>query len=118
MAAQVLAGTGALTYTNNTGENVRIVINYLEVQGSYPHGGGSMTWGGGASVALPQLVTFGKNLAATREDGQNVGRVSSGGFDGAPTELALANGDTFSFSAPSYNNASYTYNILVIPESG
>ena len=118
MAAQVLAGTGALTYTNNTGENVRIVINYLEVQGSGSGGGGTMSWGGGGYCNFPQLVTFGKNLAATREDGQNVGRVSGGSFDGAPTELALANGDTFSFSAPSHNNVSYTYNILVIPESG
>ena len=118
MAAQVLAGTGALTYTNNTGENVRIVINYLAVEGSYPHGGGSMTWGGGATVSFPQIVTFGRNLAATREHGQNTGKVSNNVFDGAPTEIALANGDTFSFSAPSYNNANYTYNILVIPESG
>ena len=118
MAAQVLSGTGALTYTNNTGENVRIVINYLQVEGSHPHGGGSMSWGGGASVSFPTQVTFGRNLAATREHGQNVGRVSNSVFDGAPTEIALANGDTFSFSAQSYNNANYTYNILVIPESG
>ena len=29
MAAQVLSGTGNVTYTNSTGQNVRVVINYL-----------------------------------------------------------------------------------------
>ena len=31
MASQVLSGTGDVTYTNNTGQNVRIVINYMRI---------------------------------------------------------------------------------------
>ena len=31
MASQVLTGTGDVTYTNNTGQNVRIVINYMKI---------------------------------------------------------------------------------------
>ena len=30
MAAQVLSGSGNVTYTNSTGQNVRLVINYLK----------------------------------------------------------------------------------------
>ena len=55
MAAQVLSGTGALTYTNNTGENVRIVINFLRIGSS----DGGMTWGGGASITLVSDCTIG-----------------------------------------------------------
>ena len=32
MAATVLSGTGNVSYTNNTGQNVRIVTNYLKAQ--------------------------------------------------------------------------------------
>ena len=31
MAAQVLSGSGNVTYTNTTGQNVRIVLNYVNV---------------------------------------------------------------------------------------
>ena len=31
MAAQVLSGSGNVSYTNSTGQNVRLVINYLEI---------------------------------------------------------------------------------------
>jgi len=31
MAAQVLSGSGNVSYTNSTGQNVRLVINYLQV---------------------------------------------------------------------------------------
>ena len=31
MAAQVLGGSGNVSYTNSTGQNVRLVINYLEL---------------------------------------------------------------------------------------
>ena len=29
MASQVLSGSGSVSYTNNTGQNVRIVINFM-----------------------------------------------------------------------------------------
>ena len=32
MAATVLSGTGNVSYTNNTGQNVRIITNYLKAK--------------------------------------------------------------------------------------
>tara|TARA_B100001996_G_scaffold346758_1_gene303888 strand:- start:145 stop:537 length:393 start_codon:yes stop_codon:yes gene_type:complete len=130
MAAQVLSGTGALTYTNNTGENVRIVINFLRTGHVSTC---TMSWGGGASIELVPNCTMGRNLAtldiaeATGVNisitGVNAHTGHAGGFEGAPTELGLANGDTFSITSPGSTNsgADYSvniYNILVIPESG
>jgi len=124
MAAQVLSGTGALTYTNNTGENVRIVINFLRTGHVNPC---TMAWGGGASIELVPNCTMGRNLAtldvvetaslnSISITGVNAHTGHAGGFEGAPTEIALANGDTFSISdAGGLGNR---YNILVIPESG
>ena len=121
MAAQVLSGTGALAYTNNTGENVRIVINFLRIGSS----DGGMTWGGGANINLVSDCTIGRNIAFLDTintslggiAGQNAFTNHAGGFEGAPTELALANGDTFSLTDGG-GSTSNTYNILVIPESG
>ena len=128
MAAQVLSGTGALTYTNNTGENVRIVINFLRTGHVSTS---TMSWGGGTSIELVPNCTMGRNLAtldiAEKENssvnvaigiaGQNAHTGHAGGFEGAPTEIALANGDTFSLTDGG-GSTSNTYNILVIPESG
>jgi hypothetical protein len=84
-----------------------------------------MSWGGGASVGLVELTRMGRNLAfldtvssaysITGIAGQNAFTNHAGGFAGAPTEIALANGDTFSVSDSGSSNV---YNILVIPESG
>jgi len=128
MAAQVLSGTGALAYTNNTGENVRIVINFLRtghIQSA------TMSWGGGASIEIVPNCSMGRNLATldvvermgTANEiwtmsiaGANAHTGHAGGFEGAPTELGLANGDTFSISDG--GGLGNRYNILVIPESG
>ena len=118
MAAQVLSGTGALAYTNNTGENVRIIINFLRIGNS----AGTMSFGGGVSISMQEGTSYGKNLAfisasshdsliGSNQDGGN----TQGSKDGIPMEIALANGDTFSVSGGSGGNL---YNILVIPESG
>ena len=119
MAAQVLSGTGPLTYTNNTGENVRIVINFIDVGSTAAR----MSFGGGASVPLDGGNRYGKNLAFRSAsshasmNGINVdGGNSQGGRPGVPMELGLASGDTFSISSPSQGPANY--NIIVIPESG
>jgi len=132
MAVTVLSGTGPLTYTNNTGENVRIVINFLRTghTGDQP----TLSWGGGASISLVRNCTMGRNLAtldvaetaslnSISITGVNAHTGHAGGFEGAPTELGLANGDTFSITSPGSTNsgADYSvniYNILVIPESG
>ena len=126
MAAQVLSGTGALAYTNNTGENVRIVINFLKTGAGPSNETSTISWGGGASVEIAADCSMGRNLAfldtvtsafqISGIAGQNAFTNHAGGFAGAPTEIALANTDTFSISDP--HNHGLVYNILVIPESG
>ena len=126
MASIVLSGnetTTSVAWTNNTGENVRIIINFLSIGGEYPGGGGYMNWGGGASISFPQRVIMGRNIAAITSgsnaiSSQNVSNIPTGSFDGAPTELALANGDTFSLTNSGPTSVRYIYNILIIPESG
>jgi len=127
MASIVLSGnetTTSVAWTNNTGENVRIIINFLSIGGSGTGGGGSMNWGGGATISFPQRVIMGRNIAAVYTSNanglstQNVNSIPTGSFDGAPTELALANGDTFSLTNSVGSSVTYIYNILIIPESG
>jgi len=125
MASIVLSGnetTTSVAWTNNTGENVRIIINFLSINGTHPGGGGSMNWGGGATISFPQTIVIGRNIAALTTSGngissQNVSEAQNN-FDGAPTELALANGDTFSLTNSGSTSVRYIYNILIIPESG
>lgn len=130
MASQVLSGTGNVSYTNNTGQNVRVVINYLQA----PGGGGAfdtISWGNGASVAIPVGVRIGRNLSFNNiSSGAGVGVVPSaitsnnGSFDssivsfGVPTELMLAAGQTFSVTTSNPSFPSGSYNIVVIPEAG
>lgn len=121
MAATVLSGTGNVTYTNSTGQNVRVVINYMEgpQDSSY---GWNMSWGG---------VTIGTNLSAIGRNLAVVNYLSGSGSltlqnafatvfrNGVvPTEIMLAPGQTFSTtkSNPSYPLGAY--NIVVIPEAG
>jgi len=124
MASQVLSGTGNVSYTNNTGQNVRIVINYM---GSVSSPGSNPTitinWGGGgASVSGQTGVSYaiGRNLAFTAlVGGQSIsaGLAANNGFlppqtgSTLPTELMLAPGQTFSATCGAYN-------IVVIPEAG
>jgi len=58
MASQVLSGSTDVGYTNNTGQNVRVIINYM---------GGtdiSISWAG-VSVSSTGLSAIGRNLAYT-----------------------------------------------------
>ena len=121
MASQVLSGTGNLTYTNSTGQNVRVVINFLRIGSN----DGVMAWAGGASIDLVSDCTLGRNIAFLDTvptslggiSGQNAFTNHAGGFEGAPTEIALANGDTFSLTDGG-GAVSNIYNLLIIPESG
>ena len=117
MASQVLSGTGNVSYTNNTGQNVRIVINFMGSVGSIPTI--VINWGGaGASVSGQTGVSYaiGRNLAFTVLAG-TAGFAANNGFlppqtgSTLPTELMLAPGQTFSASCGAYN-------IVVIPEAG
>lgn len=53
MASQVLSGAGNATYTNNTGQNVRLIINYMANVTS-------MTWAGVNVTA--SATTIGKDI--------------------------------------------------------
>lgn len=59
MASQVLNGNSNPSYTNNTGQNVRVVINYM-----YSDNGDQITinWGS-ASVTESGIEAIGKNIA-------------------------------------------------------
>jgi hypothetical protein len=130
MASQVLSGSANVSYTNNTGQNVRVVINYM----ANPT---SMIWGS-ASNAPPRASAFpGSVLAIGRNLAFSSGVYSTTGFGGAtvaisannmvlidsssvpreldnaalPTELMLASGHGFSASCGAYN-------IVIIPEAG
>jgi len=135
MASQVLSGSSNPSYTNNTGQNVRIVINYMAAATT-------INWAG--ISASSAAITIGRNLGFTNLQVASVsGRVASvrtvlpdgrvvvsdprpgdiltvtvaannaiAGESGAlPTELMLASGQTFSATCGAHN-------IVVIPESG
>jgi len=128
MAATVLNGEGSVSYTNNTGQNVRIVINYLS---NYGAAAGTITIsnanGSGFDLTLKKDAVIGRNLAftqystspssmlgnnATSTDGDH-GNADS--ISGLPTEIAIEPGGTFSITL---SNNSMNYNMLVIPEAG
>ncbi len=143
MASEILRGSGNITYVNNTGQNVRIIINYL-VNGVQPPSLGTMTisWGGSTAAqrgsAVTSLPVIGRNLANYFSGGgtTNAGTGSGAGSftvetgnnasdsatTSAPTELMLKAGDTFTVT--SFNTSSGgpgvvgSYNIAVIPEAG
>ena len=125
MASQVLSGTGNVSYTNNTGQNVRIVINFMQAT----TGPGfqiqvqriNLSWGNNASASAV-VSSIGRNLAYTTGSGVIANNASYSGTivdnsvsgitnTGLPTELMLAPGQTFSASCGAYN-------IVVIPEAG
>jgi len=117
MASQVLSGSSNATYTNNTGQNVRVVINFMQNPTQMSWGGVSYTSnlsaigrnvafqsGGyinGAEISLSANNAFGSVIP-------NSGLVIVGAF---PTEIMLAPTQTFSATCA-------VYNIVVIPEAG
>jgi len=108
MASQVLSGTNTnLSYVNNTGQNVRVVINYLDFIDNPPGSAQKLT-AGNMSIGVSRSSTVGRNLAHTGS-GNNIS--SSSGFS-CPTEVMLAPGQVFSV------NGTCTFNIVIIPEAG
>lgn len=137
MASQVLSGTSNVSYTNTTGQNVRIVINYM-ASANVDIGGTTirrinLSWAG-VTVTADYVQSIGRNLAfsmgglvgSTTGTGiamaaNNMAIVDSSG-GGAPiplesvntslpTEIMLAAGQSFSATCGAYN-------IAVIPEAG
>ena len=149
MAATVLSGNGAVAYTNNTGQNVRVIINYFKGNHDYTNATKpfiyTIAWGNGAvayytasnnqagnfwfgkNIAYQDIVQ-GNGIALAMNNLVDTAVASSGHFvQGLPTEVMLANGQTFSITA--VNNSAISgqaqsvtidgsYNILVIPEGG
>jgi hypothetical protein len=137
MASEVRSGTGNFTYTNSTGQNVRVVINYMRSNSTT---GLALSWsattGGTVSANSGSVSAMGRNLAfyvasssqtasSLFSSGGSVSVTSSANnmipFDSAsaelansalPTEIMLAAGQTFSAS-----NCG-AYNIVIIPEAG
>ena len=119
MAAQVLSGTGNVSYTNSTGQNVRIVINYLAT----PDVQSTTISFQGVSCSLASRQSIGKTLAwsgANPSGGQSAWTGEHGGSSSAvPLEIALSNGETFSITFQSIHGVTQgKYNIIIIPEAG
>jgi len=69
MASQILSGSSNPTYTNNTGQNVRVVINHMaNLQ--------SMTWAGN-TVSVPQVNFSAQYLLSTNIFGAYAGQQAS-----------------------------------------
>ena len=100
MASQVLSGSSNVSYTNNTGENVRLVINYMQSPTS-------MNWTNGGSITS-SLNAIGRNLALFNSSGTANNAIGITTSSALPTELMLAPTHTFSANCGSYN-------IVVIP---
>ena len=136
MAATVLSGSSNVTYTNSTGQNVRVIINYMrgltQTSGSSSTTSISMSWATGGS-ASGQVLAIGRNLAftagvffagtsanSTAMNSNNACPVVSQTSTSSsisipetalPTEIMLATGQTFSATCSAYN-------IVIIPEAG
>jgi hypothetical protein len=129
MASQVLSGAQNPSYTNNTGQNVRVIINFMSsrysgsgISGS--NSGITINWAG-VSASAPNAIAIGKNLAYHVGGGAvSVGlnftannmAVFEAGFaqesnQALPTEIMLANGQSFSATCG-------VYNVVVIREDG
>ena len=122
MAAQVLSGSGNVSYTNSTGQNVRLVINYLQTEGS---ANATITFPG-FSLTMPRKTRIGKTLAyIDYPQASQEASISMAWADGEtadarmaiPLEVGLANGQTFSVTNPTSSDIK-GYNIIIIPEAG
>ena len=115
MAAQVLSGTSSnpLSYTNNTGENVRLIVYYLETTSS---GNPSVTVGAMGAVSIPKSSRIGKYVASHNDQGSyGNNHANEGGYNtrfAFPCEFVLANSESISGTGVT------KYNILIIPEGG
>ena len=133
MASQVLTGTGDVTYTNNTGQNVRIVINYMRIDNDSSQNFGSITvsFGGVSTNVRTYGGTIGRGIAGTTRDtgsgataSQNFAKelLTAGEIEGVPLEIILAPTETFSVVGNANANVANitlgAHNIVVIPEAG
>lgn len=140
MAATVLNGNtgsgGSLTWTNNTGGNVRVIVNYFgSTDSQVATDRGIQLSIGTATVSAPYAVAMGKNLGmhsgffGTSQASSNPGYAAASwsnlvlapGYttyqSAIPVEFYIAASSSFTLSRITGTNP-FHYNILVIPENG
>jgi len=130
MAATILSGTGNVSWTNNTGGNVRVVINYFGANAaeSLTNGQGISMNAGGAVISASLVKAFGKNLAFSggflsgthpSQTYQSFGMIvpSGSGFtsQALPTEVYIPHTRSITLALA---GGTASYNILIIPEDG
>ena len=124
MAATVYSGSGNWSYTNNTGENVRVIIGIaLAADNSQASTVGiKLRFGASGSGYMfeetsgtnDRFVGFGKHITNVSPTG---GAVATNGGTFVD-EFWLADGHTANLDAVSGTYPIKWYNIVVIPESG
>lgn len=143
MASQVLSGSSNVSYTNNTGQNVRVVINYMQGTVSQPTGdintapplqstsgstGITLSWAG-VSVNAPATLAIGRNLACYVGSGGELFSAGSGlalglnnmvVYDTSPSNRSNGALPTELMLSPgqTFSAMCTAYNIVVIPEAG
>ena len=136
MAATVLNGTtsgGSISWTNNTGGNVRLIINYFGTAGQAYY---STTYGiqisiGSAIFRSNYAAAIGKNLALFTSgqgpgdsvfaqhnmDISRVGADTTQYITSIPLELYIPSSTTLTLSRIT-GSGEYSYNLLLLPEAG
>ena len=112
MASEVLQGTSNASWSNSTGQNVRVIVYYIQVDSSP----GTLTIGDMGGISMPSYTIVGKYLGSHNDQGQyGQNQTNTGGYNtryGVPLEFVLPTGKGFSTSGVS------SYNLLIIPEGG
>jgi hypothetical protein len=125
MAATILSGTGNVSWTNNTGGNVRVVVNYFGSNNvaSTTNGVGISISAGGPTFTASFAKAIGKNLAFSG-GAASLGYVSNNMIvndtnestqQALPIEFYVPATQTFSITL---SNGTASYNILILPEDG
>lgn len=121
MASEVYSGNGNFSYTNSTGQNVRVIINFMESSNLNSNGGGlSLTWAGVTATAS-FTRSIGRNIAFY--SGSTTASKSANNMvvvDGATAEVANVALPTEIMLAPNQGFSAICgpYNIIVVKEDG
>jgi len=145
MASQVLSGSSNPSYTNNTGQNVRVVINFMANASSTDVYGGPvrsirMEWAGievGASSSRVRVTggqdsffpaAIGRNISAfSHLNNQNITGAQNITLGILQGEGTVSTFEDCSFGLPTeiilasgqtFSATCGAYNIVVIPEAG
>ena len=112
MASEIRSGSGNVVYTNTTGQNVRVVINFMINPTAMSW---SATGGGTVIVNASGLNSIGRNLAfyspTSIANNASTASTSTTATSSLPTEVMISPGQTFGATCGSYN-------IIIIPEAG